>query len=312
MENILFEIKHEFNDLSAFLYHFPGLRIRIANLFFKLLTCFLYIFRVIADLDPTYATWSVFGIFIDWSSVRFNFNANFPTAPHSFGCTVGNKTEFFQSASLTEEEFQERPIINWDAILWVNRPVELWGVQLMLALISLTEALLLTYLGYKGNIWQQILSFHFILELVTTIPFALTVSNVWSGLCLCCYSATLCRFHVRPGSADIMATTEESLHTRLSELLAGQAISGKYVRKYFCVCMQLHILGSIRLTKKHFHFQNDLHRAMQKSQSALSQQLTILSATLLCLVFTRYVLKIHAIQTIHNIRLFCIGLCDMN
>ncbi|XP_039955469.1 potassium channel subfamily T member 2 isoform X11 [Bactrocera tryoni] len=31
---------------------------------------------------------------------------------------------------------------------------------------------------------------------------------------------------------------------------------------------------------------NDLHRAMQKSQSALSQQLTILSATLLCLVFT--------------------------
>jgi len=34
-------------------------------------------------------------------------------------------------------------------------------------------------------------------------------------------------------------------------------------------------------------FQNDLHRAMQKSQSALSQQLMILSATLLCLVFTR-------------------------
>ncbi|XP_050517974.1 potassium channel subfamily T member 2 [Diabrotica virgifera virgifera] len=31
---------------------------------------------------------------------------------------------------------------------------------------------------------------------------------------------------------------------------------------------------------------NDLHRAMQKSQSALSQQLTILSATLICLVFT--------------------------
>lgn len=31
---------------------------------------------------------------------------------------------------------------------------------------------------------------------------------------------------------------------------------------------------------------NDLHRAMQRSQSALSQQLTILSATLICLVFT--------------------------
>lgn len=181
---------------------------------------------------------------------------------------MGNKTEFLASADLTEEEFQENPIINWDAILWVNRPVELWGVQLVLALISLTEALLITYLGYKvstkpqgtrassllagaastphgnrhrslkltcvyvwlfleaqwrprrkqygvpsvaivglislvyclstlfnedglskrllklnfhfhpfqGNIWQQILSFHFILELVTTVPFALTVS----------------------------------------------------------------------------------------------------------------------------------------
>lgn len=30
---------------------------------------------------------------------------------------------------------------------------------------------------FQGNIWQQILSFHFILELVTTIPFALTVGS---------------------------------------------------------------------------------------------------------------------------------------
>uniref|UniRef100_A0A182TZM5 Uncharacterized protein n=1 Tax=Anopheles melas TaxID=34690 RepID=A0A182TZM5_9DIPT len=125
-----------------------GLRIRIANLFFKLLTCILYIFRVVTDLNPTFAT--------------------------CYGCKVGNKTEFLWSATRTEEAFQEDPIINWDAILWVNRPNELWAVQLVLALISLTEALLMAYLGYKGNIWQQILSFHFILELVTTIPFAVT------------------------------------------------------------------------------------------------------------------------------------------
>lgn len=53
------------------------------------------------------------------------------------------------SANLTEEEFQENPIINWDAILWVNRPLELWTVQVILAMISLAEALLLAYLGYK-------------------------------------------------------------------------------------------------------------------------------------------------------------------
>uniref|UniRef100_A0A182QNB1 RCK N-terminal domain-containing protein n=1 Tax=Anopheles farauti TaxID=69004 RepID=A0A182QNB1_9DIPT len=100
-----------------------SLRIRIANLFFKLLTCILYIFRVVTDLNPTFAT--------------------------CYGCKVGNKTEFLWSATRTEEAFQEDPIINWDAILWVNRPTELWAVQLGLALISLTEALLMAYLGYK-------------------------------------------------------------------------------------------------------------------------------------------------------------------
>lgn len=67
----------------------------------------------------------------------------------SYGCTPGNKTEFLASQNLTEEEFQEHPTINWDAILWVRRPLELWVVQVILAMVSLTEALLLAYLGYK-------------------------------------------------------------------------------------------------------------------------------------------------------------------
>ena len=68
---------------------------------------------------------------------------------YSYGCTPGNKSEFLQSEELTSEEFQDHPIINWDAILWVHRPLELWLIQLVLAMISLTEALLLAYLGYK-------------------------------------------------------------------------------------------------------------------------------------------------------------------
>ncbi|XP_033149116.1 potassium channel subfamily T member 2 isoform X7 [Drosophila busckii] len=184
-----------------------SLRIRIADLFLKLLSCVLYIIRVILDKNPTFIT--------------------------CYGCEVANKTEFIISAKLTEEEFQENPIINWDAILWVNRPTVLWVLQLLLAMVSLTQSLVLTYLGYKGNIWQQILSFHFILELVTTIPFALTivhppVRNLFIPIFLNCW-------------------------------LAKRSLENMF---------------------------NDLHRAMQKSQSALSQQLTILSATLLCLVFT--------------------------
>ncbi|XP_039287560.1 potassium channel subfamily T member 2-like isoform X15 [Nilaparvata lugens] len=186
-----------------------SLRIRIANLLFKLLSCFLYIFRVIADQDPINATCA------------------------SYGCLPSNKSEFLASHNLTEEAFQENPIINWDAIMWVQRPVGLWVVQVILASISLTEALLLAYLGYKGNIWQQLLSFHFILEIVNTVPFALTIihaplRNMFIPVFLNCW-------------------------------LAKKSLENMF---------------------------NDLHRAMQKSQSALSQQLMILSATLLCLVFT--------------------------
>lgn len=60
------------------------------------------------------------------------------------------------SAELTEEAFQENPIINWDAILWVSRPTELWAVQLILALISLTECVLITYLGYKVRVFKYL------------------------------------------------------------------------------------------------------------------------------------------------------------
>ncbi|KAI5701307.1 hypothetical protein M8J75_008199 [Diaphorina citri] len=159
-----------------------SLRIRIANLVFKLVTCFLYIIRVIMDQDPTYAT--------------------------CYGCTPGNKTEFLISHSLTEEAFQENPIINWDAITWVSRPIYLWIVQVILAIISLSESLLLAYLGYK------IVDPH--------------LRNMFIPIFLNCW-------------------------------LAKKSLENMF---------------------------NDLHRAMQKSQSALSQQLMILSATLLCLVFT--------------------------
>lgn len=177
--------------------------------------------------------------------IKFSYAYKRKTLFCSYGCQVGNKSEFIRSANLTEEKFQENPIINWDAIIWVNRPMELWMVQVILAYISLTEALLLVYLGYKvsssnprlyqiktfpastpqrgsfecflwclhaslvpnpfcsldksdfssyfrspcfetkkdridffqGNIWQQLLSRHFILEMVNTIPFTITVRS---------------------------------------------------------------------------------------------------------------------------------------
>lgn len=62
---------------------------------------------------------------------------------------MANKSEFISSDKLSEEDFRENPIINWDAILWVNRPTVLWVLQLLLAMVSLTQSLVLAYLGYK-------------------------------------------------------------------------------------------------------------------------------------------------------------------
>lgn len=44
-------------------------------------------------------------------------------------------------------------------------------------------------------------------------------------------------------------------------------------------CIDVSLCGSV--------LQNDLHRVMMKSQSALSQQIMILIATIVCLVITR-------------------------
>lgn len=113
----------------------------------------------------------------------------------------------------------------------------------------------------QGNIWQQILSFHFILELVTTVPFAFTVSPH------ICHvdSMRKAKWHFCPPSLQIFFPPLRHL----------------FIPIFLNCWLAKHSLENMF---------NDLHRAMQKSQSALSQQLTILSATLLCLVFTRYVL----------------------
>lgn len=66
-------LREEFHCIQFVSFHLLfcfvlGLRIRIANLLFKLLTCVLYIFRVITDLDPTYAAWLVHIILFNQSS----------------------------------------------------------------------------------------------------------------------------------------------------------------------------------------------------------------------------------------------------
>ncbi|XP_043325919.1 potassium channel subfamily T member 1 isoform X3 [Cervus elaphus] len=115
-----------------------SLRIRLFNFSLKLLTCLLYIVRVLLD-DPA------LGI-------------------GCWGCPKQNYT-FNESSSE----------INWAPILWVERKVALWAVQVIVAIISFLETMLLIYLSYKGNIWEQIFRVSFILEMINTLPFIITI-----------------------------------------------------------------------------------------------------------------------------------------
>ncbi|XP_035411440.1 potassium channel subfamily T member 1 isoform X4 [Cygnus atratus] len=154
-----------------------SLRIRLFNFSLKLLTCLLYIVRVLLD-NP-------------------------------------------------EEG------IGWSHIFWVDRKLPLWAVQVSIALISFLETMLLIYLSYKGNIWEQIFRISFILEMINTVPFIITIfwpplRNLFIPVFLNCWLA-------------------------------------KYALENMI---------------------NDLHRAIQRTQSAMFNQVLILICTLLCLVFT--------------------------
>ncbi|KAG9338398.1 hypothetical protein JZ751_025802, partial [Albula glossodonta] len=121
----------------------------------------------------------------------------------------------------------------WSPIIWVNRSFSLWIIQVSVALISLAETILLTYLSYKGNIWDQVLRITFFLEMINTVPFLLTI--MWSPL-----------------------------------------------RNLF-----IPVFLNCWLAKHAFeNMINDLHRAIQRTQSAMFNQVLFLISTLLCLIFT--------------------------
>ncbi|XP_063787482.1 potassium channel subfamily T member 2-like isoform X2 [Pseudophryne corroboree] len=171
-----------------------SLRVRLFTFSLKLLSCLLYIIRVLLD-DPREGKGNC------WECPKQNYSSQ-----HRF---------------------------DWTPIIWVNRPLPLWGLQVLVALISFLETMLLTYLGYKGNIWEQLLRFPFILEMFNTLPFFVTV--FWPPL--------------------------RSL----------------YIPVFLNCWLAKHALENMI---------NDLHRAIQRTHSAMFNQVFILICTLVCLMFT--------------------------
>ncbi|XP_054466460.1 potassium channel subfamily T member 1 isoform X2 [Anoplopoma fimbria] len=121
----------------------------------------------------------------------------------------------------------------WSLIFWVHRWEPVWAIQVTVALISFLETVLITYLSYKGNIWEQIFQICFILEMINSVPFIITI--FW------------------PPLRDIFVPVF------LNCWLAKGALENMI---------------------------NDFHRAIQRTHSAMFNQVFILICTLMCLVFT--------------------------
>uniref|UniRef100_A0A3B5ALT5 Potassium channel, subfamily T, member 1 n=1 Tax=Stegastes partitus TaxID=144197 RepID=A0A3B5ALT5_9TELE len=162
-----------------------SLRIRVFNFCLKLLTCLLYIIRVMTD-NPVQST----------------------AASHSTG---------------------QQNIISAVTTLCVS----FLAPQVIVAIISFLETMLLMYLSYKGNIWEQIFQVSFLLEMINTVPFIITI--FW------------------PSIRNIFIPV--------------------FLNCWLAKCALENMI-------------NDVHRAIQRTNSAMFNQVLILICTLLCLVFT--------------------------
>uniref|UniRef100_A0A8C5ETX8 Potassium channel subfamily T member 2-like n=1 Tax=Gouania willdenowi TaxID=441366 RepID=A0A8C5ETX8_GOUWI len=148
-----------------------SLRVRMFNFALKVLSCLLYIVRVLLD-NP-------------------------------------------------QEERQD-----WKLIIWVDRPLPLWTLQWCF----LTHV---CGLCFQGNVWEQVLRVPFILEMISAIPFMITV--------------------ILPSFRNLF------IPVFLNCWLAKHALENMI---------------------------NDLHRAIQRTHSAMFNQVVILISTLVCLMFT--------------------------
>uniref|UniRef100_A0A3Q3GEW5 Potassium channel subfamily T member 2-like n=1 Tax=Labrus bergylta TaxID=56723 RepID=A0A3Q3GEW5_9LABR len=110
----------------------------------------------------------------------------------------------------------------WKLIIWVDRPLPLWALQVR-------------YIGILpcGNVWEQVLRVPFILEMISAIPFMITV--------------------ILPSFRNLF------IPVFLNCWLAKHALENMI---------------------------NDLHRAIQRTHSAMFNQVVILISTLVCLMFT--------------------------
>ncbi|XP_076456337.1 potassium channel subfamily T member 2-like [Babylonia areolata] len=109
----------------------------------KVLICLLYVIRVCLDNHKGYAC---------------------EGQPCSSDETDDSSSSVFTSTN-----------INWYVIVWVHRPLALWVLQVILCLLTSCKAVLYVFVATKGNVWDQILTQTFLLEMLCSLPLIATM-----------------------------------------------------------------------------------------------------------------------------------------
>ncbi|KAJ3605960.1 hypothetical protein NHX12_028003 [Muraenolepis orangiensis] len=118
----------------------------------QLLTCLLYIIRVMTDNPGQGAS------------------ASPALGQHTMDCQ--------RNGSAQDSE------INWELIFWVDRKLPVWAIQVIVAIISFLEAMLLMYLSYKhleraGKNLSLFNAFYFCIVTFSTVGFGDVTPRIW-------------------------------------------------------------------------------------------------------------------------------------
>ncbi|KAI1716329.1 calcium-activated BK potassium channel alpha subunit domain-containing protein [Ditylenchus destructor] len=71
--------------------------------------------------------------------------------------------------------YGDKEIPAYEYLLWVNSNEYLWLAQTIVAVVSISETVIIFYLTYKGSILGILLDVHFLLELITSAPLIVTI-----------------------------------------------------------------------------------------------------------------------------------------
>ncbi|XP_060085731.1 potassium channel subfamily T member 2-like isoform X1 [Ylistrum balloti] len=137
---------------------------RIVDLVLKVILCLLYVIRVELDDHLSYQCYG------------------YSCADRNLTLPVDNDKMVFSSNA-----------INWYVLIWVRRSFILWLIQVILSFMTLMKGLLDIYIGSKGTCLQKLTHDGFILDLICTVPFLVTVlyppllSNIFIPCFLNCW-----------------------------------------------------------------------------------------------------------------------------